>query len=239
MKKILVAIGIAVFSASISPVMAVQPQPLKVKSFAQWCQEKKTLPEKMRTTIDLLLEKTETTDCQKADRKLRSLRELDLGAPYSSNNPVIDLTPLASLTNLKILKLSFNKIDNLKPLVNLKNLTFLELVSTPISDLKPLSSLTKLIVLDLSATPISDVKPLAKLTKLRKLRLILNRISDVRPLANLTNLNELYLIGNNISDVRSLASLTKLTVLDLRSTNVNPKICPVKPVTICQFGLYF
>jgi internalin A len=233
MKKNL-AIGIIVFLTSISPVGAIQAQRNNVKSFAQLCTDKKTLSVATRRMIDLLLLKAETTDCQQANRRLGNLTELDLEAPYSANNPTIDLTPLANLTNLTSLNLSFNKINDVKPLASLTNLTELNLASTPISDVKPLGSLTKLTKLNLSFTPISDVKPLASLTKLTELYLIFNKISDVKPLASLTKLIELYLSGNKISDVRSLKSLTKLTVLDLRGTEINPKDCPVKPETICK-----
>ena len=71
-----------------------------------------------------------------------------------------DLTPLAGLNGLQILRLGENGLRDLKPLSHLINLEQLWLYSNRISDLTPLSGLTQLSNLDLSQNNIFDLAPL-------------------------------------------------------------------------------
>jgi internalin A len=84
---------------------SASPQQPKPKSFAGWCQQKESVPADTRQTIDVLLKKAGTKDCQKADTKLRNLTSLNL-----DNNQIIDVKPLAGLTNLTDLWLERNQI---------------------------------------------------------------------------------------------------------------------------------
>ncbi|MGB3691602.1 MAG: hypothetical protein WA999_02660, partial [Spirulinaceae cyanobacterium] len=47
-------------------------------SFQQWCLQKANLSPAARKTVDVLLEKAGTTDCELANNELVSLTELDL-----------------------------------------------------------------------------------------------------------------------------------------------------------------
>jgi internalin A len=79
MKKLLfLTIGLT-FLVQATLVSTASAQP---KSFAQWCQQKSSVPAATRHTIDVLLKKAGTNNCQAADSKLRSLTELNL---YSSH----------------------------------------------------------------------------------------------------------------------------------------------------------
>jgi internalin A len=207
-KEISALLGLLIFFTPVLPVIAAQGQPIKTKSFTEWCQNKMSVSVETRKTIELLLKRAETNDCQIANSKLRKLTSLNLKA-----NEISDIKPLASLTKLTDLDLSINKI----------------------SDVRPLASLIKLTDLDLSSNKISDIRPLASLTSLTRLDLIFNKVSDIKPLVFLTNLTNLYLSFNKISDVKPLASLTNLTELSLRGNQITEKICPVKPESICRF----
>ena len=92
------------------------------------------------------------------------------------------LLPLAELTNLEDLDLSYNEITDLSPLADLTNLEDLDLSSNEITDLSPLARLTNLKCLNLDETgpfwrsvhdkPFWDnLKVLKGLTKLRTLRI--------------------------------------------------------------------
>jgi internalin A len=137
---------------------SASPQQPKPKSFAQWCQQKKSVPADTRHTIDVLLEEADTKDCQKADTKLRNLTTLDL-----NSNKIINVKPMAGLTNLTTLDLNSNQIIDVQPLAGLTKLTLLYLGSNKIIDVQPLAGLTKLNYLDLYSNQIAvktcPVKP--------------------------------------------------------------------------------
>ena len=187
----------------------VTAAPIKTpKTFKEWCQQKASLPQETRYTVEVLLNVAKTQNCSQANQ---------------------------TLTKLTSLNLSVNQISDIKPLSNLTNLTSLSLSGNKISDIKPLSNLTKLTTLDLLGNQISDIKPLSNLTKLTSLYLSGNQISDTAPFSNLTNLTKLDLSGNQISDIKPLSNLTNLTFLSLSGNPLTSKQCPVEPESICKF----
>ena len=120
------------------------------QTFAEWCRQKADLSPEAKRTVEVLLQKAETTECEAANLKLSSLTELDL-----DDNQISDIKPLESLTNLTQLDLDANQISDIKPLESLTNLTLLFLENNQISDIKPLESLTKLTDLYLNGNPIA------------------------------------------------------------------------------------
>ena len=189
-------------------VLAAETQSAN-KTFADWCREKASLSPETKHTVEVMLRKSKTTECDAADRKLSSLTEL-----YLDNNEISDIKPLQSLTQLTELHLSRNEISDIKQLESLTQLSLLELDNNQISDIKPLASLTQLIFFGLGDNKISDIKPLQSLRELDYLSLDNNQISNIKPLQSLTNLNYLSLSGNLIT----------------------PKICPMtKPEFICSW----
>ena len=195
-----------VFGNGLSAI-AADPQPGN-KTFADWCREKASLNPEAKHTVEVLLEKAETTECHAANQKLSSLTKLELNL-----NEISDIQPLESFTKLTNLQLNYNQI----------------------SDIKPLASLTNLTNLQLNYNQISDIKPLASLTNLIELRLYKNQISDIKPLESLTNLTVISLDDNQISDIKPLESLTKLTWLRLSGNPIAPKTCPLNPESICKW----
>ena len=75
------------------------------RTFADWCRQKADLSPETKYTVDVLLKKAGTNDCDAGDRKLSSLTELVL-----REKQISDIKPLASLTNLTLLHLSGNPI---------------------------------------------------------------------------------------------------------------------------------
>ena len=114
MKK---SLGLAIISVllfqslSVLKVSAKQP---KIKSFANWCQQRNYLPPTTKHTIDVILQTYNSKDCQYVDRQSRTVRRIDL-----SRSGISDIKPLGSLNNLRIINLSENQISNIKPLVKL------------------------------------------------------------------------------------------------------------------------
>jgi internalin A len=130
----------------------VTAAPIKTpKTFKEWCQQKASLPQETKRTVEALLNVAETRNCSQANQTLTKLTSLYLG-----ENKISDIKPLSNLTNLTSLDLSGNKISDIKPLSNLTNLTFLDLSGNKISDIKPLSNLTNLTSLDLAKNPLTS-----------------------------------------------------------------------------------
>lgn len=64
---------------------------------------------------------------------------------------------------------------------------------------------------------------------------ISGRFSEIKPLQSLTKLTDLMLENNKISDIKPLQGMTKLTFLTLSGNPITPKICSLKPESICQW----
>ena len=126
---------------------------------------------------------------------------------------ITDLSPLTTLTSLKVLGLGGNSISNISALSSLTNLEELRLHGNNITNVSALSSLTNLTDLALDWNGITDVSPLGTLTQLEILGLSDNDFTDVSALASLTQLNMLWLDFNSI-DAASLATLSGLTNLE-------------------------
>ena len=165
MNKVLILISLAVFLSQLVSNYSKSAQ-IVTKSFVKLCQNRDSISKDTRHTIDVLLQKAETQNCQIADSLLRSLSELNL-----SEKDIVDLKPLASFSNLTTLNLSSvntplppdRAIVDIQPLASLTNLTELYLFRNQIVDIKPLAGLTKLNTLGLGRNRISDIKPLARL----------------------------------------------------------------------------
>ncbi len=207
---------VVAFSAIVLASCENKPSPLVPDSqpgngrqtFAEVCRAQATLSPEAKHTVEVLLQKAGTTECEAADRKLSSIKELDL-----NNNKIGDIQPLQSLTQLTSLNLGGNKISDITPLKSLTNLTWLYLGFNQISDITPLPSLTNLSWLYLNN----------------------NKIGDIKPLQSLTKLTEIFVNNNQISDIKPLASLTKLTTLSLSGNPIAPKTCPLKTQSICKW----
>ncbi|MGC1395712.1 MAG: leucine-rich repeat domain-containing protein, partial [Coleofasciculaceae cyanobacterium] len=136
LRLIVVTGGIVVSSSGLSALEIAQ-QPGNSGRFAQLCREKASLSLETKHTVEVLLQKAETTDCDAANQKLLSLLRLDL-----YNTKISDITPLQGLTNLNELNLGSNKISDITPLQGLTNLTMLWLDNNKISDITPLQGMT-------------------------------------------------------------------------------------------------
>jgi len=145
--------------------------------------------------IDAAIRKSldkETGEITEAD--LAKVIRLDL-----ANKDIVDLAPLAGMTELEFLNLNGNWII----------------------DLAPLAGLTKLTVLGLTDNRITDPAPLAAMTALKDLRLNGNKISDLKALAGMTEMKLLQLDGNQITDLSPLESLSQTRFIELQD---NPNL---------------
>jgi internalin A len=133
---------------------------------------------------------------------------------------VRDLSPIANLTNLPSLNLSYTSVDDATPLTNLTNLQRLDLSSTQVADAAPLAKLVNLHSLALSYTQVEDVAPLAHLIRLQMLTLTGTMVADITPFGNLDNMLHLYLGYTAVSDLGPLIRLKNLKGLYLHDTSL-------------------
>ena len=102
----------------------VTAAPIKTpKTFKEWCQQKASLPQETKGTVEALLKVAKTQNCSQANETLTNLTSLDL-----RENQISDIKPLSNLTKLTSLDLRGNQISDIKPLSNLTKLTSLYLM---------------------------------------------------------------------------------------------------------------
>ena len=77
MNRVLILLSLAVFLFQLASNYSKSSQ-IAAKSFVKLCQNRDSIDKDTRHTIDVLLQKAETQNCQLADSLLRSLTELNL-----------------------------------------------------------------------------------------------------------------------------------------------------------------
>jgi internalin A len=97
-------LGLYTFKIMVAPVKTS-------KTFTEWCEQKGSLPQETRHTVEVLLKVAKTQNCSQANQILTKLTSLSLWF-----NKISDIKPLSSLTKLTSLNLEFNKISDIKPL---------------------------------------------------------------------------------------------------------------------------
>ncbi|MEG4287329.1 leucine-rich repeat domain-containing protein [Microcoleus sp. C2C3] len=102
---------------------AAAPNPKTFESFADFCTNKENLTPEARNTVEVLLSKAKTQECDRAQKTLTNLTELSL-----IRNQIVDIKPLSKFTNLRNLNLSRNQITDVQPLSGLTNLRYLVLL---------------------------------------------------------------------------------------------------------------
>ena len=81
--------------------------PDRFATFADWCHHRDSLTPEAQHTVETLLEEAGTQECNQAEDRLTHLIELDLDFKQ-----IVDVAPLATLTNLVWLYLSDNPLEN-------------------------------------------------------------------------------------------------------------------------------
>lgn len=140
-----------------------------------------------------------------------------------------NIDALTGLTQLKVLSLQENKVSDPSPLAGMEQLEQLSLISNQICDISALASLTHLRTLYFSDNQVEDLSPLNNLVMLEDLRFTMNKVSDISVMANLINLKYFHAIDNQISDVAALAKLPKLETVQLGG-NLITDATPIQPL---------
>ncbi|WP_188002527.1 InlB B-repeat-containing protein [Listeria monocytogenes] len=117
-----------------------------------------------------------------------TLADLDVinyvGIP--DNKGIKDLSGMENLRNLEIIIIQrSNGVSDLSPIANLSKLWMLRIDGNQISDISALRNLSKLRDINLSSNLISDISALGNLQIVDELYLNNNQISDLSPISNL------------------------------------------------------
>jgi Leucine-rich repeat (LRR) protein len=132
-----------------------------------------------------------------------------------------DLSPLASLTNLKVLHLAGTEISSLEVFFGLKNLEALSFRSCVIKDRSPLEGLPNLKVLSFEYVEILNFAPFSKLHSLEELRHNNSNVSNISDVRNLTNLKFLGVQTDATCDLSPVGFLKNLEVLHVKGARKN------------------
>ena len=134
---------------------------------------------------------------------------------FNPKGNVSDLTPLANLTKLRVLRLLHQSITDLTPLVGQTQLTEINLIDNNITDITMLRDMANLRELYLNENSIEFLPNLGNLNVLESLSLNRNRIVDISALSSLETLTRLELDNNKIVDLSPLMGLDQVTLLSL------------------------
>jgi hypothetical protein len=170
---------------------------------------------------------------------LENLRNLEI--LIIRNNSILDVRPLSSLTNLRILDLGYNPIDDLEA-ANFSELSKLNLIElnldhmvkygqeddeSRLSDLSLLSGFLTLETLSLEDNHISDISPLGDLHRLKAVNLKENRLGSLAGLESLSKLEVINLRDNQLVDISSLQHLDNLHYVNLHSNENLEELTPL------------
>ncbi len=142
---------------------------------------------------------------------------------HSTNcNTIASLEGIEKMVNLEVAAFPCNKIIDITPLNSLSKVRVLDLNSNKqLSDISKLSNLRNLEELFLSENSISDVAPLGNLKKLRKLWIDRNDVVDISMLEGLESLEVLIAYWNEIEKLPDFRKFKKLTKVDLHNNKIS------------------
>ena len=159
-------------------------------------------------------------DCAGLD-VLPEMPQLKIFQVNKSDLSACDLSALAKIKPLYIVKLNECSLENIDFLAGCGSLEDLELDENAVTSLLPLSGCANLKTLSASSNQITSLEGLEDKTLLRKLQLNNNQISDLTPLEHDTALAALMLGDNNVSDLTPLSDTAELTWLELQNNSVS------------------
>jgi len=125
------------------------------------------------------------------------LREISFGAlGFTGSRPKINsLEPISRLVGLEVVDLRDTGVEDITPLASLVDLRFLFISGNLINDITPLSSLSKLELLDISENSVTDLAPIQSSQYLRVLWAYGTNITNLQPLVTLPRLKSVDLEG--------------------------------------------
>ncbi len=164
------------------------------------------------------LEKIKNEDLQTIVKELPEIVNLEIG----KNNNITDISPLATLKNLKSLKFELDKLQDVTPLAVLEGLEKIDVkYDAKGQNLKWMSKLNNLKAVAIKAKSATSLEGLPKLEGLKEIRLSYFDLSDLKPLsATYPNLTKLNINASTVKDISDVANLKNLVRFDVQSARV-------------------
>ena len=132
------------------------------------------------------------------------------------------LAPLAGLTKLEELDVSFSRVSDLSALSRCKRLQKLVCnYCEDLADISVVSHLGLLLELDVGLTKVSDLSALSGCTMLQTLNADDTNISDITALSRCAQLEHVSIAHTSVSDITALSGCTKLKSLNIMCTSVS------------------
>lgn len=142
--------------------------------------------------------------------------------PKMEGNYFKDISPLATMTNLKVLYLQdLRLIEDISPLRNLTNLRELSIRNNKVKNVEPLKNLTKLEVLYLYKNQISDISCLENLENMQEFNFAVNKVKDMSVIEKLPNVNFLMAYANELTDLSSINKAKSLMVVNAHRNHIS------------------
>lgn len=142
------------------------------------------------------------------------------GIEYSKGS-FSDLTPLAKLKKLEILRLSHNNIEDISPLKDLTHLKELYISHNKIKNISELKKLTALESFDFSKNEVSNMDVVKNFKNLKMLDLVRNKISDISSVKELVDINYLDITNNGVENIVALEGLNELQTLKAEKNKIS------------------
>lgn len=142
--------------------------------------------------------------------ELKVIDSLRIINTIGERSTLTDISPVANMTNLKILGFGGQSISDLTPLSNLINLTQLTLNENYITDLSPIAELDKVILVSFTRNQVSDITPIATMNAVSVVIMTDNIVSDLTPLKGKVRLQDILAEDNKISNISALNGLPRL-----------------------------
>ena len=90
---------------------------------------------------------------------------------YLDRAPVVDVAPLAKLSELRLLYLQWTRVHDIRPLAGLRKLESLSIAHTNVTDISALRSLKTITMLKIGGLRLRDASPIYALPLLRELQI--------------------------------------------------------------------
>lgn len=135
-----------------------------------------------------------------------------------------DVSKLSPLNKLTVLGLSNNSLTDVTVLSVLSDLEELYLQNNPVTTISALSACSKLRIVDITGCKVTNLGSLTGKTKLETLQAANNQISDLSVLDGCKSLSVLNVAKNRVADISVITELPALTVF--RADNNQIKTIP-------------